>query len=276
MEMIKFCFEGKRMKSIFITISAVILLLSSTLLNSPIAAKVTKSKIYKAEKILKKRGFSKYAIVALLHGQIYRITHNFTKSMSFEKGAVYQKRAGIFVGNLAKRHGLENPSVMVYTQYEPDTGRKLAIMGMVAFAKTVSQCMSNNRPWRDCTMNYHPIDGCYLKNSQRKKCVIAGNAWAHYQTTDEWGKLNKYSNHCWNYEKGPGIILPYQTKLKSQIDLTKVVRHEKKQVIQSLKKAKSTPQKKFRETKTNNFLRRPVCRTTVSQGPWCLSTTQGC
>ena len=235
---------------------------------------VSESQLLKAEKILAKRGFSKYAIVGLLHGHVFRLTYRHTEKMKFEEQAPFVSNTESLVEKLRKRYGVESPSVILYSEYEPDTGRAFKHLSLLDFAKTVTSCMARNRPWRDCVLNYHPIDGCFLTPAQRRQCFAAGNGWGRYQSTGEWGDLNP--EMCWNYAKGPGIILPYQTKVKSQIDLAKAVRLEQDEVAQSLKSSHEATGVKRLLSRPPNFLGRPRCQSALSQGPSCLGSAEGC
>ena len=261
--------------------SLMALILTAPLSKSQAAkAPISQSQINQAERILKQRGFNKYAIVALLHGHIFTLTHRINENTPFKQRMNLIRQAENWVEALRKKHGVESPSVILYTRYEPDTGRNLEPLNLLDFARTITLCMANNRPWRDCTLNYHPIDGCFLNQQQRRQCVAAGKGWARYQSTGEWGNLNP--EICWNYAKGPGIILPYQAKVKSQINLAKAVRLERQQVAQSLKKQAPINQqtlpaeKSLKDPRTHNFLARPGCQSALSRGPSCLHSKEGC
>ncbi len=203
-----------------------------------------------AEGIFKKRGFSNKATIALIYSP------DLSEAVTEE---------------LYKRYG--SPGVLVYIRFEPDTGRFIDGMNSVELAKTASDCLKGGRPWADCRLNYHPIDGCYLNNQQRKLCLSGGRQWErseNYEGIDPFGDKGSY---CWNYEKGPGIQLPFQKEVKSQINLTNAEIVKAKGDLKEAAKVNAT---KDDIRSGRNFLNRPVCRSSLANGPSCLSSDGGC
>jgi len=161
------------------------------------------------------------------------------------------------------------PSIGGYTIiiYDPETGKKIHnFLGneSIGVGREGTPCIANGIPWLDCKLNYHPVDGCYLTDSQRNICrrlpsmnVVASG----------------YLVNCWNFEKGPGLQLPFQREAKSEFDLSEVeiikVRSddaEARAVIASREKIESG----------KNFLNRPVCEGAGAWGPVCFNDFEEC
>ena len=209
---------------------------------------------WQAVKILQDRGFSKYAIIAVLQGKAFDIYGRSENGFPVSILNDYQAR-----------YGVENASVMVYTEYGPSTGQFILKKSLVEIARTVDQCMAKNRPWRDCTLNYHPVDGCYLTPAQRKECIRVGNMWAKVQSTGEFNIPMQDMEVCWNYIKGPGLMLPDQQPAKSQVKLSQA-----KRVDAIIKATEKRVKPVAKPEKTGNFLGRPVCPDAYTVGPVCL------
>ena len=205
---------------------------------------------WRADGILIRRGFSPSARLALLNGVIFDQYANDGPAYQ-GKGARWSKRAEGLLKELGQRVGQEHPSVMVYTDHSPDTGRKIQRKTFSRMAETVSRCMRRDKPWADCKLNYHPVDGCFLKKEQRVFCSGRSG-------DKDWKVF------CWNYEKGPGIQLPYQATAKSQIKLAAVA--GKKRATASKRKKKPVI----------NPRGRPLCKIAYANGPACLSSDEGC
>ncbi|MCB1419534.1 MAG: hypothetical protein KDJ74_11265 [Notoacmeibacter sp.] len=210
---------------------------------------------WSAVKILQDRGFSKYAILAVLQGKAFDIYGRSEDGFPVSILDEYQAR-----------YGVQDASVMVYTEYGPSSGQFILKKSLVEIARTVDQCMAKNRPWRDCTLNYHPVDGCYLTPAQRKECIRVGNLWAKAQSTGEFNISMQDLEVCWNYAKGPGLMLPDQKPAKSQVKLSQAQRVDA--IVAA--SAKKHVQKKVKPEKTGNVLGRPVCLGAGSVGPVCL------
>lgn len=210
---------------------------------------------WSAVKILQDRGFSKYAILAVLEGKAFDIYGRSEGGFPVSVLTEYQERTGV-----------QSASVMVYTEYGPSSGQFILKKSLVEIARTVDQCMAKNRPWRDCTLNYHPVDGCYLTPAQRKECVRVGNMWAKVQTSGEFNIPQQDMEVCWNYAKGPGIMLPDQKPAKSQVKLSQAQRVDA--IVAA--SAKQHAKKKVKPEPTGNVLGRPVCESASSVGPVCL------
>ena len=203
---------------------------------------------WRAERILKKRGFNNQARISALQGVIFQ-QYSATEVAYEGRGGRWSKTAERLVKEYARRFGTE-ANVVVYTDYSPDTGRAIMRKSFTEMARTISQCFSRARPWRDCKLNYHPVDGCFLTKQQRKICSKpSGSSW---------------QQQCWNYEKGPGIQLPYQAAQKSQIKLAKVEVKKRAAVAKKAKKRVINPRG------------RPVCKHAYANGPVCLSSAAGC
>lgn len=151
-----------------------------------------------AANILEQRGFSDVAIMSILQGKVFEV-----QGVS----------DGLFE-ELQAQYG--EPNQMVYTEFEPDTGRKIPASNLANYARTASACLKNGRPWRDCQLNYQPVDGCFLEGEPLRFCKTEA------RKLDAEGLLpGGNPSQCWNYEKGPGVMLPYQAETKSEIDLAK-------------------------------------------------------
>ncbi|MEP4179572.1 MAG: hypothetical protein ABJL94_09160 [Rhizobiaceae bacterium] len=207
-----------------------------------------KEDFWRADKILKDRGFSASARISVLQGGLFAM---YTKA-----GDPWGARAGrwgqenvLLIDQFKYRYRAQ-AGVVVYTEFSPDTGRKITGNTFTELAKNVSTCFKNSTPWRDCKMNYHPVDGCFLTKKQSATCAK--------------GPSSDWRSQCWNYEKGPGIILPFQATSKSQIKLSKAKVLKPSAVTQKPKKPVINP------------LGRPVCQHAYANGPACLGSDGGC
>lgn len=167
--------------------------------------------------ILEERGFSGSAIVTL--------TFMFYLSESGEKGWKLQKEF--------ERKYRSKPGLMLNMKFEPDTGRQITVTDMVTYASGASSCLAEAEPWRDCELNYHPVDGCRLEGGPLKICKnlsqqlsritgIGSRPYPDYITETEYSAITDLGldlEMCWDYPKGPGLILPSEAETQSQIEL---------------------------------------------------------
>ena len=149
--------------------------------------------------------------------------------------------------------------------YDPETGKKIYNLGnnkSIGTGRNGTRCIADGIPWLDCTLNYHPVDGCYLTEPQRNICrqgpfdqLVAG-----------------ITGNCWSFEKGPGIQLPFQRAPTSAFDLTKVevVKARSDTTIAQRVTASATQIRSG-----DNFLKRPVCESAFAWGPTCYDTEDG-
>lgn len=160
---------------------------------------------------------------------------------------------------------LPSVSYFLNISYDPQTGTKIYNLGnneSIGAGRDGTPCIANGIPWLDCTLNYHPVDGCYLTKPQRNTCRQGPFAQL----------IDGLTGNCWSFPKGPGIQLPFQQAATSQFDLTNV----------ELIKAKADTTKAQRATATEtqieskgNFLNRPVCESAFAYGPTCYDTEDG-
>ncbi|MCB1383934.1 MAG: hypothetical protein KDJ73_13620 [Notoacmeibacter sp.] len=243
---------GRIISTLAHTLSVAAILLTAA---APARAASASEDFWQAVKILQDRGFSKYAILAVLQGKAFDIYGRDENGFPVSVLNDYQARFGV-----------QDASVMVYSEYGPDTGQFILKKSLTEIARTVDQCMAKNRPWRDCTLNYHPVDGCYLTPAQRQECIRVGNMWAKVQTSGEFNIPMADMSVCWNYEKGPGIMLPDQKPAKSQVKLSQAKRVDA--IIAA--SSKQHVKKKVKPEPSGNVLGRPVCESANSVGPVCL------
>jgi len=138
--------------------------------------------------------------------------------------------------------------------YDPETGRQVydgsegeKIDGGVESVP----CIGKGIPWLDCQLNYHPVDGCFLTETQREVC--------------RKGPFYQSSSYCWNYEKGPGLQLPFQQVAESRIDLSNVeIVKAKAEIAEARTVTASAEQVSSRQ----NFLDRPICAHAYAAGPF--------
>ncbi len=218
---------------------------------------------WRAEKILRDRGFSNAARISVLQSVVFD-QFSATEVAYKGRGQQWFKITERLLKEYKQRYGAE-AGVVVYTEYSPDTGRRIQRKSFADMAKNVSRCFKRNRPWSDCKLNYHPVDGCFLTRSQRKECARVGKLWQSYETNgNEAVFQGATSEICWNYPKGPGIQLPFQAANKSQIKLAKAQVKKRKSASKKVKKPVINP------------LGRPVCKSAIANGPACLSSGEGC
>jgi len=143
------------------------------------------------------------------------------------------------------------PSVATYLDigYDPETGKK------TDDPDEATRCISNGIPWLDCQLNYHPVDGCYLTEPQRKHCKKGP-----FSLTDSRG----FAGNCWSYEKGPGIQLPFQQAATSRFNLSEV---EVVRMEGELAEAREVRASRVQVNSGDNFLNRPECESASAYGP---------
>ncbi|MFT5796913.1 MAG: hypothetical protein ACI84R_000968 [Candidatus Azotimanducaceae bacterium] len=230
-------------KSAFFAVMTSTLLVGCIETTTPVVQKVdAEAIIQEAAAIYKSRGFNQTAIANL-------VVYN---ELFFALPEARQKllRAELDKGDAA--------NTMLYTRFEPDTGRSvaggIANLDLITYAKTATSCFAKGQPWRDCDLNYHPIDGCFLEGAVLKECKRVSKMRTNGQRLDNpQGDGVK----CWNYEKGPTVSLPYQAQTKSQLKLVKTA-----------SAPAATANKTVRAAVTRvNTLNRPVCTSAYSTGP---------
>ncbi|MEH6610786.1 MAG: hypothetical protein V7696_15575 [Halioglobus sp.] len=161
------------------------------------------------------------------------------------------------------------PSVVTYTaiSFDPETGKKihnLDINESIGAGREGTPCIANGIPWLDCKLNYHPVDGCYLTDSQRNIC----------RKMPSWDiDTSGYVVNCWDFEKGPGLQLPFQREAKSEFNLSEV------ELVKGRSddlEARSVVANRAQIASGNNFLNRPTCQSASAWGPVCLDGPMGC
>ena len=219
------------------------------------------SQIRQAHAVYKSRGFANDAIASLIaNSDAYR-------SMSEEESGDLFVELG-----LAERgvNDFYNPPLeytepyiteMVYTEFEPDTGLPVGGTDPAAYAARATSCFANGTPWRDCTLNYHPVDGCFLEGEVLRECKRVSRAKSGRGTIQPAD-----GEKCWNYAKGPAINLPYQAETRSQIQLA--------QAAAPVATPASAPAP--RAPARVNTLNRPVCTSAFSNGPAICDPETGC
>ena len=237
------------------------LMLTACMEDSPssgTATRDTASDYRLAGEILEQRGFSGVAIMSLLQGQI------------FDAPGISNASRDALQQELEAKYGEANQ--MVYSEFEPDTGRKIPTTNIAEYAKVASPCLKNGQPWRDCRLNYQPVDGCFLEGEPLRFCR------AEARGLNTRGLTSAGSpSQCWNYEKGPGVMLPYQAETKSEIDLAKakVVQASApapaaapaaKPKPQPTAKPRPQPAAKPQQTRVNH-MGRPSCKHGYANGP---------
>ncbi|MDA7430497.1 hypothetical protein PGB28_18710 [Primorskyibacter aestuariivivens] len=210
--------------------------------SSPTPSRNADADFKAAAAILDERGFADVAIMSILQGKIFEV----------------QGVSDGLLAELQAQYG--EPNQMVYSEFEPDTGRQIPSSNLAAYARSASPCLKNGRPWRDCQLNYQPVDGCFLEAEPLRFCKTEA------RKLDGNGLLpGGTPSQCWNYEKGPGVMLPYQAETKSEIDLAKV-----KVVKAAAPAPAATPaseaKPKPRQTRVNT-MGRPSCKHGYANGP---------
>jgi hypothetical protein len=149
---------------------------------------------------------------------------------------------------------------MVYSKFEPDTGAPIDRSDMVGYASRAASCFAGGEPWKDCTLNYHPVDGCFLEGKVLQECKRVS------RIMSSGGALQGGDGEkCWNYAKGPAVHLPYQAETQSQIQLAQVAA------------ATPTPTASTQSAPVRvNALNRPVCTSAFSNGPATCDPVTGC
>jgi hypothetical protein len=164
--------------------------------------------------VYRQRGFADVAIMNLIDSAFYELPKEQREILALELG-------------LAKRHAADDEYVefdnnlMENSWFEPDTGRRIPHTDILSYSKSATSCFKNGTPWKDCTLNYHPVEGCFLEGEILKECkrvsrIISTSGYESIKGAD--------GVKCWNYEKGPGLILPSEVEEKSQISLAGAVR----------------------------------------------------
>jgi hypothetical protein len=125
--------------------------------------------------------------------------------------------------------GHESYTTLSNMRYDTETGLLIEHRNPLNFARTISTCVASGNPWRDCELNYHPVGGCFLEGEVGEKFKRASGIMSKYGSgTDEFNDAQFRGG--WNYEKGPGLMLPDSVQMESQIDLANAV-PVKKQVL---------------------------------------------
>ncbi|MEH6517463.1 MAG: hypothetical protein V7742_12315 [Halioglobus sp.] len=151
--------------------------------------------------------------------------------------------------------------------FDPETGKKIYDLDdneIIGAGREGTPCIGNGIPWLDCKLNYHPVDGCYLTNSQRNICRRVPSF-----DMDDTG----YVDNCWSFAKGPGLQLPFQREAKSEFNLSEV------ELVKGRSddlEARSVVANRAQIASGNNFLNRPTCQSASAWGPVCLDGPMGC
>ena len=141
--------------------------------------------------------------------------------------------------------------------YDPESGRRFIAPGKDRPLRIGVPCIDYGLPWLDCQMNYHPVDGCYLTESQKAACRKgpAGfeNSYGHIES-------------CWDYMKGPGLQLPFQQEPTSQLefDISDVEFLKAKSDMATAREVRAS---RVQVDSGRNFLNRPVCEGAAGWGP---------
>jgi len=147
--------------------------------------------------------------------------------------------------------------------YNPETGKQIYDPEndeMVGKGLKGAACVGNGVPWADCKLNYHPVDGCYLTEAQRKTC--------RQGPFDQL--ISGITGNCWAYDKGPGLQLPFQQGSISMFDLSDVEILAIDKGKAELAEAKKVAVTKESVRSGRNFLNRPVCKNAFAHGPMDL------
>lgn len=219
------------------------------------------SQIRQAHAVYKSRGFADEAIASLIaNSDAYRSMTEETSGALFVELGLAERGVNTDY-NPPLEYVEPDITTMVYTAFEPDTGAPIGRADPAAYAARATSCFANGSPWRDCTLNYHPVDGCFLEGAVLQECkrvsrALSGNG--RVQPAD--------GEKCWNYAKGPAINLPYQAETRSQIRLA--------QATAPAATLASAPAP--RAPARANTLNRPVCTSAFSNGPAICDPETGC
>ncbi|MEH6517459.1 MAG: hypothetical protein V7742_12295 [Halioglobus sp.] len=192
--------------------------------------------------VYRQRGFADVAIMNLIDSSFYALPIEQRDALALELG-------------LAERSASDDgyvrfdSNVMENSWFEPDTGRRIQHKGILSYSKTATSCFKNGTPWKDCTLNYHPVSGCFLEGEVLKECKRI----SHIISTSGYDSIKGADGvKCWNYEKGPGLMLPSVSASESQIDLANAVPVTSEPGVVG---------------RTTNVLNRHVCRAAFGDPP---------
>lgn len=215
--------------------------------------------VRQAHAVYKSRGFSDAATASLIsNSDVFWTLPEEEANLLFAELGLAERGVNDFYTPPLEYYDRDT-TVMVYTNFEPDTGTQIDRNDMVGYASRATSCFAGGEPWKDCKLNYHPIGGCFLEGEVLQECkrvsriMSAGGA---LQGAD--GEV------CWNYPKGPALLLPSQTETQSQIQLT-----------QAVAEAPTPTAGRSSASVNRNVLNRPVC-TSASMGPAACDPATGC
>lgn len=219
------------------------------------------SQIRQAHAIYKSRGFADEAIASLIaKSEAYNRMEGEKASALYEELGLAERGVNDFY-NPPREFVDPKITEMIYTEFEPDTGAPIAGADPAAYAARATSCFANGTPWRDCTLNYHPVDGCFLEGEVLRECKRVSRAKSGRGTIQPAD-----GEKCWNYAKGPAINLPYQAETRSQIQLAQA----------SVPSATPASAPAPRAPARVNTLNRPVCTSAFSNGPAICDPETGC
>jgi len=215
--------------------------------------------VRQAHAVYKSRGFSDAAAASLItNSDVFWTLSEEDANLLFAELGLADRGVDDFY-NPPLEYYDRDTTVMVYTKFEPDTGTQIDRSDMVGYASRATTCFAGGEPWKDCKLNYHPIGGCFLEGEVLQECKRVSrimSAGGTLQGAD--GEV------CWNYAKGPALLLPSQAGTQSQIQLTQAVAEA------------PTPAAGGASASVNrNVLNRPVC-TSASMGPAACDPVTGC
>jgi len=215
------------------------------------------SLVRQAHSVYKSRGFSDAATASLIStSDIFWTIPEEKADQLFHELGLAERRVDDFYSP-PREYFDRDTTVMVYSQFEPDTGTPIDRNDMVGYASRAASCFANGKPWKDCKLNYHPVDGCFLEGKVLQECKRVS------RIMSSGGRLRGGDGEiCWNYAKGPAVHLPYQAETRSQIQLAQV--------------SPRTPKPTASAPVRVNVLNRPVCTSAFSNGPATCDPDKGC
>lgn len=216
------------------------------------------SQIRQAHAVYKSRGFTDEAAASLIaNSTAYSTMPEEEVETLFVELGLAEKRVDDEIYDPPLEYVDMKITTMVYSNFEPDTGAPIGAADAVEYAARATSCFAGGEPWRDCTLNYHPVDGCFLEGAVLQECKRVSRAMSGRGTLKPAD-----GEKCWNYAKGPSINLPYQAQTQSQIRLAQASAPAAAPVAQ-------TP------VRVNTW-NRPVCTSAFSNGPAICDPETGC
>ena len=215
--------------------------------------------IRQAHAVYKSRGFSDAATASLIsNSDAFWTLSEEDANLVFAELGLAERGVNDFY-NPPLEYYERDTTVMVYTNFEPDTGTEIDRSDMVGYASRATTCFAGGEPWKDCKLNYHPIGGCFLQGNVLQECKRVS------RIMSTGGELQGADGEvCWNYPKGPALLLPSQADTQSQIQLTQAT-------VEAPKPTTGSPSAAV----SRNILNRPVC-TSASMGPATCNPVTGC